>query len=44
MRLMYEGKEMETMRVSNKHWESAVTFLVQAHWVRSEILEDQGKV
>lgn len=41
-RLVNENKEIEAMKVANKQWESAVGFLVQAHWVRSEILEEQG--
>jgi hypothetical protein len=44
MRLVDEESEMDTMKVSNRQWESAVNSLVQAHWIRSEILEDQGKV
>jgi len=39
-----EHNAKEALKISNKQWEAAIKFLVNAYWTKSEILESQGKV
>lgn len=43
-RLIETDKAMEAMKVANKQWESAVSFLVYSYWTKAQILEIQGKL
>lgn len=42
-RLIDTDKIIEAFKVSNKQWESAISFMVSSYWTKSEILELQGK-
>ena len=41
--MLTDDNMKEILKIANKQWESAITFLASAYWAKSEILEKQGK-
>ena len=41
--MLTDDNMKEILKIANKQWESAISFLATVYWTKSEILEKQGK-